>query len=283
MFYHEKRLQYHAKPERPDPVYAKKLQEVLGGAFGEITVMMQYLFQGWNCRGPAKYRDLLLDIGTEEIGHVEMLATMIARLLEGSPIDQEEAAKQNPAVGAVLGGMSPQHAIVWGLGASPNDSQDFPWTSRYIVASGNLLADFRSNLAAESQGRLQVARLYEMTTDPGVRDMLSFLLARDTYHQRQWMAAIEELEKDGLEMAVVPSGFPPELERSENNSQFWNFSKGDESSEGAWMKINVDGKPIDYISDPVPMGDAPTLGIGHPKIYDTLGAPATVGPPNGRP
>lgn len=122
-----------------------------------------------------------------------------------------------------------------------------------------------------------------MTTDPGVRDMLSFLLARDTYHQRQWMAAIEELEKDGLEMAVVPSGFPPELERSENNSQFWNFSKGDESSEGAWMKINVDGKPIDYISDPVPMGDAPTLGIGHPKIYDTLGAPATVGPPNGRP
>src|SRR5690606_39788038 len=77
LFYHVKRLQYHAKPERPDPVYAKKLQEVLGGAFGEITVMMQYLFQGWNCRGPAKYRGLLVDIGTEEMGHVEMLATMI--------------------------------------------------------------------------------------------------------------------------------------------------------------------------------------------------------------
>ena len=163
MFYHVKRLQYHAKPERPDPVYAKKLQEVLGGAFGEITVMMQYLFQGWNCRGPAKYRDLLLDVGTEEMAHVEMLATMIARLLEGSPIDQDAAASENPVVGAVLGGMSPQHAIVWGLGASPNDSQDFPWTARYMVASGNLLADFRSNLAAESQGRLQVARLYEMT------------------------------------------------------------------------------------------------------------------------
>src|SRR5690606_34926418 len=62
---------------------------------------------GWNCRGPAKYRDLLLDVGTEEMGHVEMLATMIARLLEGSPVDQEEAARQNSAVGAVLGGMSP--------------------------------------------------------------------------------------------------------------------------------------------------------------------------------
>ncbi len=119
MFYHVKQLQYKAKPDRPDPVYAKKLQEVLGGAFGEITVMMQYLFQGWNCRGPAKYRDMLLDIGTEEMAHVEMLATMIARLLEGSPVDQDAVAKENPVVAAVLGGMSPQHAIVWGLAPAP--------------------------------------------------------------------------------------------------------------------------------------------------------------------
>lgn len=81
MFLRQNRLQYHAKPERPDPVYAKQLQEVLGGQWGEISVMMTYLFQGWNCRAPAKYKDMLLDIGTEEIGHVEMLATMIARLL----------------------------------------------------------------------------------------------------------------------------------------------------------------------------------------------------------
>ncbi len=282
MFYHVKRLQYHAKPERPDPVYAKKLQEVLGGAFGEITVMMQYLFQGWNCRGPAKYRDLLLDVGTEEMGHVEMLATMIARLLEGSPVDQEEAARQNSAVGAVLGGMSPQHAIVWGLGASPNDSQDFPWTARYMVASGNLLADFRANLAAESQGRLQVARLYEMTTDPGVRDMLGFLLARDTYHQRLWAAAIEELEAEGYEETPVPSAFPRHLERAENDHQFWNFSEGRESAEGRWMKIEVDGKPIEYIENPQPLAEAPALGIGHPKVYNTVSDKALVGASNGQ-
>ena len=282
MFYHVKRLQYHAKPERPDPVYAKKLQEVLGGAFGEITVMMQYLFQGWNCRGPAKYRDLLLDVGTEEMGHVEMLATMIARLLEGSPVDQEEAARHNSAVGAVLGGMSPQHAIVWGLGASPNDSQDFPWTARYMVAGGNLLADFRANLAAESQGRLQVARLYEMTTDPGVRDMLGFLLARDTYHQRLWAAAIEELEAEGYEETPVPSAFPRHLERAENNHQVWNFSEGRESAEGRWMKIEVDGKPIEYIENPQPWAEAPALGIGHPKVYNTVSDKALVGASNGQ-
>lgn len=86
MFYHIKELQYQAKPAHPDPVYAKKLQEVLGGQFGEISVMMQYLFQGFNCRADAKYKDLLCDVGTEEIGHVEMLATMISRLLDNAPL-----------------------------------------------------------------------------------------------------------------------------------------------------------------------------------------------------
>src|SRR3954465_2341102 len=103
MFFHDKRLQYHAKPERPDPLYAKKLQEVLGGQWGEMSVMMMYLFQGWNCRGPAKYRDMLLDIGTEEMAHVEMLATMICRLLEGTTAeDQEAAAKGSSMIGAIL-------------------------------------------------------------------------------------------------------------------------------------------------------------------------------------
>src|SRR5436190_4043013 len=104
MFFRHAHLQYNAKPNRPDPLYARQLQEVLGGQWGEISVMMSYLFQGWNCRGPAKYRDMILDIGTEEIAHVEMLATMIARLLEKSPVEAREDAAKNSAIGAVLGG-----------------------------------------------------------------------------------------------------------------------------------------------------------------------------------
>ncbi len=115
MFYHVDALQYHAKPTRPDPVYANKLQEILGGQFGEISVALQYLFQGWNTRGDEKYRDLLMATGTEELAHVEMLATMIARLLDNAPIGDQELASQNPVVGAILGGMNPQHAIVSGL------------------------------------------------------------------------------------------------------------------------------------------------------------------------
>jgi len=175
MFYHTKKLQYFKPPEKPDAVYAMKIQELIGGTFGEMTVMMQYLFQGWNCRGPAKYRDMLLDVGTEEIGHIEMLATMIAHLLDKAPIKMQEESAKDAVVGAVMGGssprdvimaaaMNPQHAIVSGLGATPSDSVGYPWNGRYIVSSGNLLADFRSNLHAESQGRLQAVRLYEMRT-----------------------------------------------------------------------------------------------------------------------
>ncbi len=280
MFFHDKRLQYEAKPDKPDPVYAKKLQEVLGGQFGEMTVMVQYLFQGWNCRGPAKYRDMLLDIGTEEIAHVEMLATMIARLLEGSPVDQDQAAQSNPLVGAVMGGMNPQHVIVGGLGATPTDSAGYPFNSRYTISSGNLLADFRANLNAESQGRLQVCRLYELTDDAGVKDMLSFLIARDTMHQNQWMAAIEEIEKEGLELTPVPSvGFPQELEKSEVAYQFWNCSAGTQSGEGRWASgQSMDGKSnFEYIENPGPLGPAPELGAGNPKVFGTTKAPVPVG------
>jgi Mn-containing catalase len=284
MFFHTKRLQYRARPDKPDPVYAKKLQEVLGGQWGEISVMMTYLFQGWNCRGPAKYRDLLLDIGTEEIAHVEMLATMIAQLLEKAPLEDQESAARNPIVGAIMGGtnpetvvasMNPQHVIVSGLGATPTDSVGYPWTARYTIASGNLLADFRFNLTAESQGRLQVTRLYELTEDRGVRDMLSFLIARDTMHQNQWIAAIAELELEGLERTPVPSSFPRELELGEVAYQFWNCSEGTESREGRWAAGPAPDNQgsFQYLADPAPLGPIPDLGMVDPRVRGTPKVP----------
>lgn len=272
MFFHDKRLQFKAKPDRPDPVYAKHLQEALGGQFGEISVMMQYLFQGWNCKGPQKYRDMLLDIGTEEIAHVEMLATMINWLLEGAPMSEKEAAaNHNPAVAAVLGGQNPQHAIVNGLGAAPNDSVGFPWTARYIVSSGNLLADFRANLNAESQGRLQVARLYNMTDDRGVRDMLGFMLARDTMHQNQWIAAIADLDREGLETTPCPSTFPINNENRDVAYQFWNMSAGEESSQGLWASgATPDGKgQFEYLANPQPLGPVAEPPPGDPRTFGT--------------
>ncbi|MGV6843560.1 manganese catalase family protein [Bacillus velezensis] len=272
MFYHIKELQYRAKPSCPDPAYAKKLQEVLGGQYGEISVMMQYLFQGFNCRADEKYRDLLHDVGTEEIGHVEMLATMISRLLDDAPADvQENAYKSDPAVAAVMGGMNPQHAIVAGLGAMAADAEGYPWNAKYIISSGNLLADFRANLNAESQGRLQVTRLYAMTDDPGVRDMLSFLIARDTYHQNMWYAAIKELEERERDI-VVPATLPRELEKQEVSYDLFNFSRGDESSQGRWARGEAfDGRgEFRYISVPVAFASAPHLKPAPMWLHNTL-------------
>jgi Mn-containing catalase len=284
MFYHKKQMQYFTPPDQPDAVYAKKIQELIGGPFGEMTVMMQYLFQGWNCRGPAKYRDMLLDIGTEEIGHVEMLASMIAHLLDKAPLKaQEDAVSNDPIIASVMGGtnprdtimasMNPQHAIVSGLGATASDSVGYPWNGRFIVASGNLLADFRSNLHAESQGRLQAIRMYEMTSDAGVRDTLSFMIARDTMHQNQWLAAIEEIVSDGLDDTPVPSSFPQDLEKSKHAYEFWNHSEGTESAEGRWAKgPSMDGKgEFKYLENPQPLGDEPHLPKPDPRLHGTDG------------
>lgn len=271
MFRHQKELQFEAKPDRPNPLIAKYLQELIGGQYGEMSVAMQYLFQGWSCRVEEKYKDMLMDIATEEIGHVEMLATMVARLLEGAPVEDQEAAMQkDPTIGAIISGMNPQHAIVAGLGPRPADSVGNPWSGAYIIASGNLLADFRANLNAESQGRLQVARIYEMIDDRGVKDMLSVLLARDSYHQNLWECAVKELEeKEGS--ILVPSTFPRDKERKDIAYDFYNFSEGDQSSEGSWAS----GKALDgegeyqWLKEPKIEGAAPKLEPVTPKMYGT--------------
>ena len=136
---------------------------------------------------------------------------MIAQLLEKAPAtDQEAAVDSDPVIAAVMGGTDIQHAIVAGAGARAVDSRGNPWQGAYITASGNLLADFTANANAEMQGRLQVARIYHMTDDKNVQDFLSFLLARDTMHQNQWIAAAAELRAEGLEDLPVPEQLPAE-------------------------------------------------------------------------
>ena len=246
MYRHTRELQFTAKPQKPDALFAAKFQELVGGQFGEMTVMMQYLFQGWNCRVPGKYKDMIMDIGTEEISHVEMLTVMQARLLEGAPGEvTAKAVATNPALAAVLGGQNPQHAIVSGGGARPTDSLGNPWNAGYIVASGNLLTDFRSNAAAEGQSRLMTSRIANMTDDPGVKEMLAFNLARDTYHQQQWMYGIQMLVEEGYaEVEIEHSN--ADLEDDDAAHVFYTATDGSQAGEGKWATGSsiVDGKPF---------------------------------------
>jgi Mn-containing catalase len=279
MFLHRQELQFKATPDQPDAVYARKLQEVLGGQYGEITVAMQYMFQGWNMHLPGKYRDLVFGIGSEEIGHVEMLATMIAQLLEKAPLGiTTDAVQDDPTVAAVVGGTDVQHAIVAGAGARAVDSNGNPWQGSYITASGNLLADFTANANAEMQGRVQVARLYHMTDDSGVRDLLSFLLARDTMHQNQWIAAARELQEEGYEQLPTPSNFPQSKEYREVSYQYLNFSDGKAAADGSWASgPTPDGNgEFSYHDGPTTTAPMPPPTRPDARMYGTTDVPNPV-------
>jgi Mn-containing catalase len=279
MFLHRQELQFKATPDKPDAVFARKLQELLGGQYGEITVAMQYMFQGWNMHLPGKYRDLVFGIASEEIGHVEMLATMIAQLLEKAPVGvTKDAVQDDPTVAAVVGGMDVQHAIVAGAGARPVDSNGNPWQGSYITASGNLLADFTANANAEMQGRTQAARMYHMSEDSGVRDLLSFLIARDNMHQNQWIAAARELQDEGYELLPTPSNFPLSKEHQPVSYQYQNFSDGKAAADGSWASgPTPDGRgEFTYHDGPTTTAPMPAPTRPDARMYGTTDVPNPV-------
>jgi len=162
---HVQQLINEIVPDEPDPAAANALQEGLGGQFGEMRTMMQYLFQSFNFRGATgkPYRDLLYGIGTEEIGHVELIATTISRLLDGSPryngsptapLDEPAAGGATPLSIALSAG-NIHHYLVGAQGSLPVDAVGNPWSGSYVYNSGNLVLDLLYNLMLESTGRLQ--------------------------------------------------------------------------------------------------------------------------------
>lgn len=268
MFYHDRKLQYKVRVERPNPQFAKMLQQAIGGIEGEIRVCLQYLFQAWNCRGPEKYRNMLLDTGTEEIAHIEMLATAVCLNLEGaSSALKDQMAASNPMIEAVMGGRDPRHILSAGLGAMAADSNGVPFNGSWVISSGNIAADMHANVMAEATGRLLATRLYEMTDDAGMKDMLAFLIARDTMHQNQWMAVLEEL---GISTShPIPNSFPQTQENQEVNYTFLTTDISPEApARGRWSEgPSIDGKGKFQQRKAQPMGEKPDLAPADKEVY----------------
>ncbi|GAA1952625.1 manganese catalase family protein [Microbacterium deminutum] len=203
MYFHVQRLINEIEQDEPDPAAANALQEGLGGQFGEMRTMMQYLFQSINFRGAAAkpYRDLIQGVGTEEISHVELIGTTISRLLDGSPAYQGK--KSDPidkpgSAGAIplniaLDQGNIHHYLVGAQGALPVDSVGNPWSGSYVYNSGNLVLDLLYNLMLESTGRLQKCRMYEMTANKTARSTISYLIVRDQAHENAFAKALETL------------------------------------------------------------------------------------------
>lgn len=272
MFYHDGgKLQYNVRVDNPNPHFAKMLQQAIGGIEGEMRVALQYLFQAWGHRGPAKYRDMLLETGTEELAHIEMLATAVALNLEGAPQETKSNMAMHPVVGAVLGGMDPRHILSAGLAAMASDSNGVPFNGSWVVASGNLAADMYANVMAESTGRVLATRLYEMTDDPGMKDFLSFLIARDTMHQNQWLAVLEDL---GQDVHPIPNSFPRDLELQEVSYAFISTHRdGKPDPQERWTSgTSIDGRGQFMFKRAEPVGGMPDLAPSteksHPQVEE---------------
>jgi Mn-containing catalase len=262
MFYTDGKLQYPVRVEAPNPMFARALQQAIGGVEGEIRVALQYMFQAFGARGPSKYRDMLLNTATEELGHIEMLATAVALNLEGAPLSIKEDVAGDALGGAVLNGMDFRHILSTGLAALPSDANGVPFDASHVYASGNLAADMYANVTAESSGRVLAVRLYNMTDDPGMKDMLSFLIARDTMHQQQWLAAIEDM---GGEALPIPNSFPQNQENEKFSYVYLGHMTDGSIPAGRWTSgASIDGKGTFSSQPSQPMGDVPTLAPARP-------------------
>ncbi len=268
MYYTDRKLQWNVRVDKPNPLFARMLQQAIGGVEGEIRVCMQYFFQAWGSRGPAKYRDMLLNTATEEIAHIEFLATAVAMNLQNAPVSLQEEISKDSIAGSVLNGMDMRHILSTGLSAYPGNSNGVPFNMSHIYASGNLAGDMYCNVAAEATGRTLACRLYEATDDAGMKEMLAFNIARDTMHQEQWLAVLEELGPSHL---PVPNSFPQSQENQDYDYNFLITTTDGKpgSQEGQpWTSGNApDGKGKFSVEIAQPLGEVPNLGFGRPDTY----------------
>jgi Mn-containing catalase len=221
MYHHVKKLMYTVNVETPDVLFGKMLLEQFGGANGELAAAMQYTIQGWNCVDDIGRRDLLLDIGTEELSHLEIVGALIRMHLK--PLKTNlEAAEADPLV-----------TIAGGGGLHLFNSAGNPWTADYLKITGELDVDLRSNIAAEARAKIVYERLIEHTQDRGTIDTLQFLMTREITHMKAFSAALESMEKPPF--SIGRRAPTPEIVDEYFNGSTGEGDEGDSDMRGPWM------------------------------------------------
>jgi Mn-containing catalase len=207
MYHHVKKLMYNVKVDEPDVRSGTMLLEQFGGANGELAAAMQYTIQGWSCDDPER-RDLLMDIGTEEISHLEVIGALIRMHL--LPMKKKlEDAETDPLV-----------AVTGGRGLNLFNSMGNPWTADYLKISGELDVDLRNNIAAEARAKITYERLMKLTDDRGSKDALQFLMTREITHMKAFSAALDSLGKDPFSIGTIAP-------TSDLANQYFNDSTGE--------------------------------------------------------
>lgn len=186
MFKHEKPMlnNLEIKVERPNPTYAVILQENLGGANGELKAALQYISQSFRIKDP-EIKDLFMDIGAEELSHMEILATTI-NLLNGHDVD----------AGQVQSGTIEAHTL-GGLNPMLTNASGQLWNAGYVNVTGDLPADLLSNIAAEQRAKVVYEYIYRQVNDRGVRNVIDFLLNREEAHNTLFRQAFNKIDQTG--------------------------------------------------------------------------------------
>src|SRR3954452_19134926 len=220
MYHHVKQLMYTVRIGTPDPRFGNMLLEQFGGANGELAAAMQYSIQGLNCEDPER-KDLLMDIGTEELSHLEVVGTLARMHLKPMKLKDRDAAEGDPLV-----------AIAGGGGASLYNSMGDPWTADYLKITGELDVDLRSNIAAEARAKIVYERLIDFCEDPESIDALKFLMTREITHMKAFMIALETLGKPSLSIGRIPP--TPELVSQYFNDSTGMGDRGEPDARGPW-------------------------------------------------
>jgi Mn-containing catalase len=226
MFMHNKKLMYTVRVGETNAKLASLMLEQFGGPQGELAAAMRYFTQALAESDPGR-KDMLLDIATEELSHLEVIGTIVCMLTKGTKAKLAEGAETADLYADITaGGESHTLSLLYGGGPALINSGGAPWTAAYIDSIGEPTADLRSNIAAEARAKIIYERLINVTDDAGVKEALGFLMTREVAHQKQFEKALYSIEEN----------FPPGKLAGDPKftSVYFNMSQGDGDSTGPW-------------------------------------------------
>jgi len=228
MFAHNKRLQYTVRVSEPNPGLANLMLEQFGGPQGELAAACRYFTQALAEDDPGR-KDMLFDIATEELSHLEVIGNIVVMLNKGAKGALAEGVEdEGELYRKITGAGNDSHItqVLYGGGAPLVNSAGVPWTAAYIDTIGEPTADLRSNIAAEARAKIVYERLINLTDDPGVKEALGFLMTREIAHQKSFEKALYSIQPN----------FPPGklAGRPEFASVYFNMSQGGPEMNGSW-------------------------------------------------
>ena len=226
MFMRNKRLMYTVRVSEPNPMLASLFLEQFGGPDGELAAAMRYFTQGISEDDPGR-KDLLIDIATEELSHLEVIGSLVVMLTKGVKGKLAEGVGEGELLADITrGGESHTLSLLYGGGAALVNSAGVPWTAAYVDSRGEPTADLRSNIAAEARAKIIYERLINVTDDPSIKDALGFLMTREIAHQKSFEKALYAIEPN------FPPGKLPGMPAFTN--KYFNMSQGAGDMQGPW-------------------------------------------------